>query len=348
MQKQKCKAHSVSHHLQVSHNFCFVQPMVMPYIEGPKMDWTVTDSLYHSFLKWKLKCENILDCELAMLPKFMKCNKVIVWRWNFGMNQYVLWCLPTEDLSLQVIWAKYEDLCKLQTDEFRARFDLLTSFRWSNWSVDEWYNAVQAQVSLAKHPPETASILHRDIFWFFLKDEEFASKTINDSKTDLDRFLASKVRQLAKKMESSKSTTRHIKQVASDPQVAQVNLMRHQRTDLPPSKSKQKQHAHKSKSKGQKRYSSEHKNQRPPYKKKIWSFCLQVQIQGKQASAKFPTPHQLITNFEDRLKPHHKRNQYLRARLDTCADVNIMPASVYKLMFQDPDCKKLASSRSLR
>ena len=47
----------------------FVQPMFIPYIEGPKMDWTVNDSLYHRFLKWKLKCENILDCELAMLPE---------------------------------------------------------------------------------------------------------------------------------------------------------------------------------------------------------------------------------------------------------------------------------------
>ena len=26
----------------------FVQPMFMPYIEEPKMDWTVNDSLYHS------------------------------------------------------------------------------------------------------------------------------------------------------------------------------------------------------------------------------------------------------------------------------------------------------------
>ena len=32
----------------------FVQPMFMPYIKGPKMDWTVNDSLYHRFLKWKL------------------------------------------------------------------------------------------------------------------------------------------------------------------------------------------------------------------------------------------------------------------------------------------------------
>ena len=29
----------------------FVQPMFMPHIEGPKMDWTLNDSLYHRFLK---------------------------------------------------------------------------------------------------------------------------------------------------------------------------------------------------------------------------------------------------------------------------------------------------------
>ena len=99
----------------------------------------------------------------------------------------------------------------------RAGFDLLTSFKQGNKSVDEWYNAVQTQVALAKYPPETAKILHRDIFWFFLKDEEFVSKTINDSNIDLDKFPASKVRQLGKKMECSKVNARQIKQVASNP-----------------------------------------------------------------------------------------------------------------------------------
>ena len=47
----------------------FVPVMYMPYTEGPKMDWTVNDGLYHRFLKWKLKCEKILDCEFAMLPE---------------------------------------------------------------------------------------------------------------------------------------------------------------------------------------------------------------------------------------------------------------------------------------
>ena len=225
----------------------------MPYIKGPKMDWTVNDSLYHQFLKWKLKYENILDCELVMLPEARKCRKGIVWSGD----------LPLEDLSLDVIWSKYEDFSKPQANEVRARFDLLTSLRQGNRSVDEWYNAVQAQVSLPKYPSETASILHKDIFWFFLKDEEFVSENIKDS--NIDKFPASIVRQLAKKMESSKSTARHIKAVASDPKVAQVHLMHHQRTDLPPSKSKWKQQSHRSKSK--KRYSGEHKNQRPACKK---------------------------------------------------------------------------------
>ena len=62
----------------------------------------------------------------------------------------------------------------------------------------------------------------------------------NESNIDLDKCVTSRVRQLAKKMESSKVTIRHIKQVESDPQVAQINLMRHQYTDLPASKHKKR------------------------------------------------------------------------------------------------------------
>ena len=238
--------------------------------------------------------------------------------------------------------------------------------------------------------------------------------------------MTSKVRQLAKKMESSKSTTRHIKAVASDPKAAQGNLIRHQRIDLPSSKSKWKQYSNKSKSKRDTQVNTRIKDHplrkcliqakhtkeetdvqsvviestlkvsgvllgrssaRPAvnmviftslcYKKQSSfksrnpkahqlqaglvyvqedsissqssdltssneSFCLQVKIQCTQANTKFPTPHHLITKLAYRLKPHYKRNEYLRSKLDTCANVNIMPASVYNLVLHDPDCEKLA------
>ena len=103
------------------------------------------------------------------------------------------------------------------------------------------------------------------------------SKTIKDSSIDLDKFPARKVRQLAKKMEESKATVHYIKQVASDLQVAQINLRRHQHTDLPPSKYKKK-HSFKSRPPSHKQYTSD-QQQVPPYKKKFDpKQAIQVEI----------------------------------------------------------------------
>ena len=173
------------------------------------MDWRVNDGLYHRCLKWCLKCENILECELVALPEQKKCKKVIAWSGDFGMDQYVSYCLSAEELNLDTVWGKCEELYKPQSNEMRANFDLLTSFRQGSRSVDEWYNAVQAQVNLSKYPPETAKFLHHDIFWFFLHDEEFVSRTINDGNVDLETFPASKVRQLAKMMETKGNCQTH-------------------------------------------------------------------------------------------------------------------------------------------
>ena len=67
------------------------------------------------------------------------------------------------------------------------------------------------------------------------------------------------------------------------------------------------------------------------------SFCLQLKIQYAQVNNKNNQRHAcLVTNLAYRLKQHGNRNLYLRAQLDTCADVYIMPASVYKVVFRDP------------
>ena len=76
------------------------------------------------------------------------------------------------------------------------------------------------------------------------------------------------------------------------------------------------------------------------------SFCLQVKVKCKQEKEqKVPRPTHLIPNLAYRLKPHHTRNLYSRARLDTCIDVNLMPASMYQLVFNDAKMQKLAPSK---
>ena len=75
-------------------------------------------------------------------------------------------------------------------------------------------------------------------------------------------------------------------------------------------------------------------------------FCLQLKIQHVQTHNKMTQkPVCLITNPAYRLKQHENRNLYLRSRLDTCTHVNIIPASVYKLVFRDPNLEKLVPSK---
>ena len=86
------------------------------------------------------------------------------------MDLVISWGLNDRELTLETLWTNFEDFCKPQSNDRRARFDLLTSFRQGDKSVDEWFNAVQTQINLCKYPPETANILQWDMFCFFLKD----------------------------------------------------------------------------------------------------------------------------------------------------------------------------------
>ena len=75
------------------------------------------------------------------------------------------------------------------------------------------------------------------------------------------------------------------------------------------------------------------------------SFCLQMQIKSMQAEEKYCEPQHLVTNLQYKLKPQRRRTKFLRARIHTCSNINVMPASVYKLMYKDPDCTQIVPSK---
>ena len=91
------------------HQAQVVPNMFKPYIEGSKVVWTVNDGLYHRFLKWCLKCENILECELVMLSERRQCKKVIAWSGDFGISTVSNWqqLLPKLVTSKEQILQSY-------------------------------------------------------------------------------------------------------------------------------------------------------------------------------------------------------------------------------------------------
>ena len=76
-------------HNQAPHSPFPYSGMMVPYVEGPKMDWTIDDALHSRFIRWKIKCENILDCKLAILQESAKCKKVIQWSGDAGLDMYI-------------------------------------------------------------------------------------------------------------------------------------------------------------------------------------------------------------------------------------------------------------------
>ena len=59
-----------------------------------------------------------------------------------------------------------------------------------------------------------------------MTDNEFIAKTINEGNADLAQYPCAKVQQMAKKLESSKATAKHIKHHTSSMQgAAQFNVL---------------------------------------------------------------------------------------------------------------------------
>ena len=74
------------------------------------------------------------------------------------------------------------------------------------------------------------------------------------------------------------------------------------------------------------------------------SFCLQIQAKSAKDNTEKNNPQHLVTNIEYKLRPHRRRTKFLRAKIDTCSNVNLIPISVYKLLYKDQDCTKLEPS----
>ena len=69
-----------------------------------------------------------------------------------------------------------------------------------------------------------------------------------------------------------------------------------------------------------------------------------MKVQAKQANEKYPAPKHLFTNLKFKATPHKNKARFLQARIDTCGDVNIIPVSMYKYLFMDQYCGKIAPS----
>ena len=69
-----------------------------------------------------------------------------------------------------------------------------------------------------------------------------------------------------------------------------------------------------------------------------------MKVQEKIPHTSGQVPKHLVTNLEFKVQLHKRKTKFLRARVDTCADVKLIPLSVYQKLFKDTDCTQIESS----
>ena len=76
-----------------------------------------------------------------------------------------------------------------------------------------------------------------------------------------------------------------------------------------------------------------------------FQLCAQPQrsIHNQMLTTSYIQKH-LYANIPYQIKPYHKHNKYLHVQLDTRTNVNLMPESVYRLVFNDLQTAKLAKN----
>ena len=182
--------------------------IIAPFIQGPSMDWNMDDGLYSRFQTWKISCNLILDSELCELSEVRKVNTLLRWSGDFGIKKLKSWQKQPSQLTLDFIWDEYESYCKPQSNELRARYDVLKKLTQGSLPADDWMTKLQSQLHLCNYQPEMEEVLLRDLFLFGLQDESFMSKIISEESPDV---TIAQLRNKLKRFEAGRATAKYIK-----------------------------------------------------------------------------------------------------------------------------------------
>ena len=97
--------------------------------KGPAMDWTNETGLDECYRKWKKQVEVLFRGPLNGVPEGVKCNYVIYWSGDHGMDLVDKW--TTEDKindgnkdMLNTYWNQFEEYIHPQTNQLIAVVEL--------------------------------------------------------------------------------------------------------------------------------------------------------------------------------------------------------------------------------
>ena len=114
------------------------------------------------------------------------------------------------ELTLEFLLKEFEAICKPQSNEPCAHYDLLKKLKQGKLPCDDWYKKLQTHLHLCNYSAETKKFLLHDLFLFGLEDESFMSKIISDEDPEI---TTAQLWKELKCMKAGHATAKYIKEL---------------------------------------------------------------------------------------------------------------------------------------
>ena len=152
--------------------------------KGPVMDWTNDTGLDECYRKWKKSVEVLFSGPLNGVAEGVKCNYVIYWYGDLGMDLVDKW--TTKDKindgnknTLATYWKQFEDYIHPQTNQLIAVVELKQLFQ-GTLSLEDFHTKALRLVTQAGYEGDTKEQVLRDTIISGLASDKIRAKIVKE------------------------------------------------------------------------------------------------------------------------------------------------------------------------
>ena len=152
--------------------------------KGPVMDWTNDSGLDECYRKWKKRVEVLFKGPLNGVTEAVKCNYVIYWSSDHGMDLVDKW--TTENKindgnkdTLKTYWDQFEEYIHPQTNKLIAVVELKQLFQ-GTMSLEDFHTKAMRLVTQAGCEGDTKDQELRDTIISGIASEKIRAKIVKE------------------------------------------------------------------------------------------------------------------------------------------------------------------------
>ena len=152
--------------------------------KGPVMDWTNDSGLDEHYRKWKKRVEVLFQGPLNGVNKAVKCNYVIYWSGDHGMDLVDKWTTEgkindSNKNTLKTYWDRFEEYIHPQTNKLFAVVELKQLFQGA-MSLEDFHTKALRLVKQTGYEGDAKDHVLRDTIISGITSEKIRSKIVKE------------------------------------------------------------------------------------------------------------------------------------------------------------------------